>query len=295
MNLPAPDPIATYVEEVAHHLRTRGHARHQALADLEAALRETAAAYASGEAEGEVTEPAAETGTDPAVAAVADFGSARAYAAELDAELRTERRFRTVLGVPNSLTTGILTRMAATFDPADHHVVVPHIFGLGWAINWGAVAVRLGLLNPDDLDDELLERAIALSGRRTRALAWTAVGTAVVAAGTATARRRRIGFTGWADVAGAAAVVTGAGALARLGADRRLPAGQRLVAPAYATFLATIMAAAMAGVRKDGERPRGAGWWGLPLGTLLWWASTYGPVTTAVSDTVHESSAPNSR
>ncbi|MFL0578617.1 hypothetical protein [Dietzia sp. 179-F 9C3 NHS] len=30
---------------------------------------------------------------------------------------------------------------------------VPRVYGLGWDVNLGAVAVRLGLLRPDDLDD----------------------------------------------------------------------------------------------------------------------------------------------
>ncbi len=269
------DPISTYVDEVARHLRARGTARRQALADLEAALRETAAGLAGTD--------------DPPAAAVASFGSARAYATELDAELRTERPLTTVFGIPNSLAAGVLERMAATFDPSDPHVVVPHVFGIGWAVNMGAVAARLGLLNPDDLDDELLEQAIDGPGRYARAMAWASVGAVALATAATIRRRRRLGFTGrrvWADVPGGAAIGAVAAVLVVLGADEELPARQRLVAPAYGVYLATIGTAAQGGLRPDGTRPRRAGAWGLALGTLLWWAATYGPVRAAVGRAV---------
>jgi len=288
---PVYEDIAAYVAEVARHLKARGPARRQALADLEAALRETAAGYAVAHAEDSGTRPegppaAAE---DPVAAAVASFGSARTYAAELDEELRTERRWRTILGVPNSLAAGVLQRMAATFDPSDPHVVVPHVFGIGWALNMGAVAVRLGLLNPDDLDDELLDEAVDGPGRWARAMAWTAAGTLTVAAGASVSGRRRRGLTGraaWADVPGAVGVAAAAATLAALGADRELSPGQRLVAPAYATLFAGIGAASLTGLRPDGSRSKWSGWWGLPLGTALWWAATYGPVRAAVDRAV---------
>ncbi|MPN61329.1 hypothetical protein SDC9_209065 [bioreactor metagenome] len=77
-----------------------------------------------------------------------------------------------------------------------------------------------------------------------------------------------------------------AGILVALGGDDGLPARQRLVAPAYGALFATIGAAAPGGLRPDGTRPRWAGWWGLPLGTVLWWAATYGPVKAAVGRAV---------
>ncbi|WOP19478.1 DUF5808 domain-containing protein [Raineyella sp. LH-20] len=274
--------IDTYVAEVARHLKTRGPARHQALADLEAALRETTAAYAG------VRSTEESTNEDPVAAAVASFGSARGYARALDEELRSDRR-RTILGIPNSLASGVLQRMAATFDPADPHLVVPHVFGVGWALNMGAIAVRLGLLHPDDLDDELLEDATEGPGRWARAMAWTVAGALAVATIASVPRRRRRGLTGraaWADVPGAASVGAAVVTLAALGSDRRLPPGQRLVTPAYATLLAGIGAAALTGLRPDGSRSTWAGWWGLPLGTALWWAATYGPVRATVDHAV---------
>jgi len=42
----------------------------------------------------------------------------------------------------------------ADHTPADDRIIVPHALGMGWAINLGAVAVRLGVLQPDDADEE---------------------------------------------------------------------------------------------------------------------------------------------
>lgn len=259
------DPITAYVDDVAHDLKARGHGRRQALTDLEAALRETAASLSGAD--------------DPAAAAAAGFGSARAYATELDAELETERP-RTIFGIPNSLAPGVLERMAATFDPAD-----PHVFGIGWAVNFGAVAARLGLLNPDDLDDELLTDAANGPGAVPRAVAWASLGAVVLAARSALQKRRAAGLSGseaLADLPGAVVVVALGSALAAAGASPRLPPRQRLVAPAYATLFAAVTAADLAAVRRDGSKPRSAGGWGLAAGTALWFASTYGPVRAAV-------------
>lgn len=264
------DPITAYVDDVAHHLKARGHGRRQTLTDLEAALRETAASLSGAD--------------DPAAAAAAGFGSARAYATELDAELETERP-RTIFGIPNSLAPGVLERMAATFDPADERVVIPHVFGFGWAVNSGAVAARLGLLNPDDLDDELLTDAANGPGAVPRAVAWASLGAVVLAARSALQKRRAAGLSGseaLADLPGAVVVVALGSALAAAGASPRLPPRQRLVAPAYATLFAAVTAADLAAVRRDGSKPRSAGWWGLAAGTALWFASTYGPVRAAV-------------
>lgn len=256
------EPIHDYVADVAHHLRARGAIRRQALADLEAALREAGPG------------------------AVDDFGSAEAYAAAVDAELGTGRPFRTFLGIPNSLAPGILARMAATFDPADERIVVAHVLGIGWAINAGAIAVRLGLLNPDDLDDELLaDAAIGGPGRAARVGAWLAVGAATLATAYAAGRRRRSGVPArriGEEAAGAALAVGLSAALAALGGRPDIPPGQRLVAPAYATLFAAAVAADGFAVGRDGVAPRAAGLWGLAAGTAAWVAGTYGPVRATV-------------
>ncbi|AGF71216.1 DUF5808 domain-containing protein [Corynebacterium halotolerans] len=40
--------------------------------------------------------------------------------------------------------------------PQDPRIFQPHLFGLGWSINLGAVAVRLGLIRPDDIDADVV-------------------------------------------------------------------------------------------------------------------------------------------
>lgn len=51
------------------------------------------------------------------------------------------------------------------WDPTNPHIVTSKIFGIGWDINLGAIAVKLGLLRPDDYDEEAI-RAIPPAVRR---------------------------------------------------------------------------------------------------------------------------------
>lgn len=85
--------------------------------------------------------------------APADLGPAEEYAAQLLTGGAQSR----VLGVPVELrgATDPAVR-ARVFDPSDERIVVPRLFGAGWSLNLGALAVRLGLLRPDDLDAEVL-------------------------------------------------------------------------------------------------------------------------------------------
>lgn len=124
--------IDAYARRVAAHLRLRGRHRREALTTLREDL--LAAAGELGEAE-----------------AVAGFGPPAETAARLAEEhAPRERRW----AVPVSLDPrGIADRARRTFDPGEPRVFVPRVYGLGWDVNLGAVAVRLGLLRPDDLDD----------------------------------------------------------------------------------------------------------------------------------------------
>ena len=57
-------------------------------------------------------------------------------------------------GVPIDLTAPTAERVAHTWwNPRDERVFVPRVFGLGWALNVGAVAVKLGLIEPDAEDE----------------------------------------------------------------------------------------------------------------------------------------------
>lgn len=123
-----------YVTAVAAHLRDLPRAlRTAALDDLQAVLDE---------------------GIDPG-----RLGEPAAYAAELLADLTREPEssdpVADVFGIPfeaRGLTdAGVRGRLWAPQDP---RLIVPRLLGGGWTLNLGAVAVKLGLLRPDDWDDE---------------------------------------------------------------------------------------------------------------------------------------------
>jgi len=58
-----------------------------------------------------------------------------------------------VLGLPYDLRPPTPERIASRWwDPLNPRILVPRVFGVGWDVNFGAVAVRLGLVRPDDED-----------------------------------------------------------------------------------------------------------------------------------------------
>lgn len=103
-------------------------------------------------------------------AACEAFGDPAQIARQLNEHSPAEPAGATrMIGSPvglNPLT--IHSRMASAFDPADARILVPHTLGLGWQVNLGAVAARLHLLDPDQLDEDVLgaldERALTTSG-----------------------------------------------------------------------------------------------------------------------------------
>jgi len=59
-----------------------------------------------------------------------------------------------ILGVPydvRPLTSDRVARRA--WDPTSRKILVPKAFGVGWTVNFGALAVRAHLVRPDDEDD----------------------------------------------------------------------------------------------------------------------------------------------
>nr|WP_240393942.1 hypothetical protein [Corynebacterium lactis] len=38
----------------------------------------------------------------------------------------------------------------------DPRVLQPHLLGFGWSVNWAAVAIRLGIIRPDDIDGDVI-------------------------------------------------------------------------------------------------------------------------------------------
>jgi len=59
----------------------------------------------------------------------------------------------TLLGMPYELRVPTAERVAMRWwDPMNPSILVPRVFGVGWDLNFGALAVKLGLIKPDDED-----------------------------------------------------------------------------------------------------------------------------------------------
>ncbi|MEL4504243.1 hypothetical protein AAEX63_03580 [Luteococcus sp. H138] len=92
-------------------------------------------------------------------AACEAFGDPAEVARQLNQQTPTEpaganRLVGSPVGV-NPIT--MPSRLASAFDPADSRILVPHALGLGWQVNLGAVATRLHLVEPDQLDEDVLD------------------------------------------------------------------------------------------------------------------------------------------
>jgi len=145
----------TYVDDVAAHLRGLPRTtRRAALSDLRDLLAEGVTPAELGPAE----EYAAALRAALAAGADATSGSSRAH-----------RPQGHVFGLPVDVRGATHAEVRSrAFDPSDPRVLVPRIMGAGWRLNYGAVAVRLGLIRPDDVDDEVLAaipRHVRTAGR----------------------------------------------------------------------------------------------------------------------------------
>jgi hypothetical protein len=112
-----------------------------------------------------VYEELAETAGTPADVArvLAEFGPPEALAAQCaDVSLEVvevakpenaSRLSGTLLGIPYELRPPTTERVASRmWDPMNPRVLVPRVWGAGWDINFGALAVKLGMVRPDDED-----------------------------------------------------------------------------------------------------------------------------------------------
>lgn len=137
--------IPAYLEAVRARLDVLpAHARADALAELEGLLLERAAASTER-------------------LAIEAVGPADEYAAALiDASGRSAdgpRPQGRVLGMPYDFRGASADRVGERiWNPADPRVFMPRLFGVGWTINFGAIAVKIGLIRPDDAGDEAFER-----------------------------------------------------------------------------------------------------------------------------------------
>ncbi len=129
--------MTTYVTEVAAHLDGLS------VFVKEAALDDLRDALAEGATEADLGTPS-------------EYAAAVRVAFITDDEPQDEQG--TVFGVPfdtrGATDAGVRGRIWA---PSEPRILVPRLIGLGWTLNLGALAVRLGLLRPDDWDDEALD------------------------------------------------------------------------------------------------------------------------------------------
>ena len=71
---------------------------------------------------------------------------------------RDDDGVRRLFGIPVGAPWGSGSRIALRgFEPENPHLLVPRAVGIGWDLNLGAVAVRLGLIRPDDSLPDLNE------------------------------------------------------------------------------------------------------------------------------------------
>lgn len=101
---------------------------------------------------------------------LSELGPADEYAAAMCAELRGGKQAMrdaaglphdgrspgagTLLGIPYDVRMPTSERIRTRWwNPQDPTLFTPRMWGMGWDLNFGAVAVRLGLIRPDDQDE----------------------------------------------------------------------------------------------------------------------------------------------
>ncbi|MFF0776547.1 DUF5808 domain-containing protein [Nonomuraea wenchangensis] len=219
----------------------------------------------------------ADAGLDPETA----LGDPAEYAAHLQDALAgdsasQEARWR-ILGLPVETRGPVSAEVRSrTWDPANPRLVVPRLFGLGWTLNLGALAVRLGLIRPDDADEDVLARipereirlaqavpaAVAGATATALALAWRTL-PPTVASGFGFSGRPRGEAPRWTLTAAVAL-----GVVPALWAQRgNAQPEERLVRAASATSLAVISASVVAATVAQARAPRGR--WGLLTAAAL--------------------------
>ena len=91
--------------------------------------------------------------------ALGEFGTPPEYAAAVRDAVGDGTEFRVpvtgrVLGMPYELRLPTTARVRSRWwDTSSSKILVPKVFGVGWTINLGGLAVRMGLLHADDGDE----------------------------------------------------------------------------------------------------------------------------------------------
>ena len=88
---------------------------------------------------------------------LAELGGPEALALTYAADDRTHRA-GTFLGIPYDTRQPTSERFASrSWDPSDPSILVPKALGIGWTVNFAALAVRAHLIRPDDEDEPFAE------------------------------------------------------------------------------------------------------------------------------------------
>lgn len=219
----------------------------------------------------------AEAGIAPAEAlgAPADYATELIHALEGDAPGQ-DPQFR-VFGLPveaRGLTRARVRSRA--WNPEDPALVVPRLFGAGWTVNLGSLAVKLRLIRPDDATSDVFEQipertvrsaqvvpfAIGVAAASGLALAWNRLPEQVAAKFDLGGRPRRTASKYALLMSVATGLIPAVWAM-----RRSLPVDERLTRAASGTTLASVSAAAVAVAVLQDRYPVGR--WGFLLGALL--------------------------
>lgn len=127
-----------------------------ALGDLPARERDAAIAELEENLHADIERRGGDS--DAVAAALADLGTPAEYAAAVreafGADSDAVKPQGRILGMPYEFRALTADRvMDRMWNPADPRIFMPRLFGVGWTINFGAVAVRLGLARPDDVEE----------------------------------------------------------------------------------------------------------------------------------------------
>lgn len=250
-----------YLREVSVHLERLSRTdRRLALEALEAQLGELQ-----------------EAGIDPVEALGAPEDYAVALLDALSSEVSAEEPDLRLLGLPVE-TRGLVNAevRSRTWNPANPRLVVPRLFGVGWTLNLGALAVKLKLIRPDDATSDVIEQVPERAVRAAQLVPLLVTGATAAAAALTWGRlpdRVATGFdlVGRQNRTGPKLSVIGSvllGVIPALWAARnRGPSEERLVRAANATTLASASASAVAASILSSRHPHGR--WGLLVPAAL--------------------------
>lgn len=116
--------------------------------------------------------------------------------------------------------------------PSDPRIFVPRAIGIGWDINFGAVAVKLGLLREDDIDDDVVAAIPPEVSRNAQAALALSAGVALAISLASAARTSK--------PAAAVSNAIGIAAVTGFAATRQQP-GDKLITGSLATGINTAI------------------------------------------------------